>query len=604
MQMGFYMVVVPFTAGLVFILGYFFVRCFVWLNRLKREEKIRILRRIPSVHSLRAMREIIMESLLHRKVFRINPLLGYMHMSLAFGWLLLIVAGNIEAFLSRPGTIHPPYYPIFFRYFEPDADFIGSSWFLFLMDLILLFVLSGVALAFYKRFRSVSLGLKKTTSLLWNDKVALYSLWAIFPLRLLAESITSGNAGNGSFITGSLGYALSSFLPLAGLENTAWSLYSFALGAFFFALPFSRYMHIPTEIILIFLRNYGIKTEKKYSSFSEIEVNSCSRCGICLDPCPMNAAGIDNIQSVYFIRDIRNGVLNQDLMQNCLMCGRCKEVCPVGVDTNSLRQLKRQRFKKGKSIYEYITPTPVIKAGVAYFAGCMGQLTPTVTMSMERIMETARERYIFLDKDKTVCCGRPLQLNGREKEAANLIKVNREMILSTGAKILVTSCPFCFKMFNEEYDLGIKVMHHSQYLKHLHDKGRIHLNQTNKSMVYHDPCELGRGSGVYEEPRDLISHLGRSVEPEMHKEKSICCGGSLGNIMLSTGERKKITGLALENLTRDNPDQIITGCPVCKKTLAGEASRPVKDIAEIVAQALVIPEKKHVYQQELEKITT
>jgi hypothetical protein len=49
-----------------------------------------------------------------------------------------------------------------------------------------------------------------------------------------------------------------------------WWFYSISLGVFFFALPFSRYMHIFTEIPLIFLRNAGIRSgvqEKSYDHF-------------------------------------------------------------------------------------------------------------------------------------------------------------------------------------------------------------------------------------------------------------------------------------------------------------------------------------------------
>ena len=602
--MGYNLFTLPFTLGLIFILGYFFVRSFIWLYRLNGNEKILILKGIPSLASLRAFREVIMESLLHRKIFKINTRLGYMHMSLAFGWFILILGGNIEAFIYRPGTIHPPYYPIFFKFFEPVAEFTGSSWFAFVMDSILLFVLSGVFLAFYKRIRSRKLGLKKSSNLLWNDKIALYSLWAIFPLRLIAESVTSGISGNGGYLTGSLGYIFSSFLPLASYEHPAWWLYSIALGSFFFALPFSRYMHIPTEIVLIFLRNYGIKTNEKYSSFTDIEVYSCSRCGICLDPCPMSATEINSIQSVYLIRDIRNGFLKQEKVQNCLMCGICSEVCPVGIDISALRRVKRESLNKNiPNIFEPVTFKTPVKANVAYFAGCVGQLTPSVTKAMEQIMESAGEKFIYLDKNESICCGRPLKLSGRIADSKRLVQLNSEMILSSGAKLLVTSCPICYKTFKEDYELGIKVMHHSEYLKELLENGRISVSESEEVMVYHDPCELGRGSGIYDQPRELLKYIGNLVEPELMKDRSICCGGSLGNTVIKNEDRRKITRFALENLTKNNPDKLITSCPVCKKTFAQEAKLPVFDIAEIISSKL-IKENKHSYMMEANLIHT
>ena len=93
------------------------------------------------------MGEVVCESLLHRRIFRVNPLLGYMHMSLAFGWFLLIAAGWIETMAYLGLRYVPLQGHVFFRYFATNLD--HKPFFDFLMDLLLLFVLSGVALAWF-----------------------------------------------------------------------------------------------------------------------------------------------------------------------------------------------------------------------------------------------------------------------------------------------------------------------------------------------------------------------------------------------------------------------------------------------------------------------
>jgi NAD-dependent dihydropyrimidine dehydrogenase PreA subunit len=128
----------------------------------------------------------------------------------------------------------------------------------------------------------------------------------IFPFRLFAESFTAAVSGGGDFLTGSFGSFLGSFLPASALYHPAWWAYSASLGVFFIALPFSRYMHIPTEVVLIFARHYGLAETTKRTSLTEVEINSCSRCGICLDTCQMSfAGGIQNIQSTYQLKAIR-----------------------------------------------------------------------------------------------------------------------------------------------------------------------------------------------------------------------------------------------------------------------------------------------------------
>jgi len=66
-------------------------------------------------------------------------------------------------------------------------------------------------------------------------------------------------------------------------------------------------MHIPTEVLLIFLRSFGIKNKKEFNGFSQIEVNSCPRCGLCIDICPLNKL-FDNEKIVpsYYLKTIRD----------------------------------------------------------------------------------------------------------------------------------------------------------------------------------------------------------------------------------------------------------------------------------------------------------
>ena len=111
--------VVPFTLGLFILLSIFFYKLTGWINRLPKADKIKLRRGMFTVKSLVSVREVFMESLLHRKVFKTNLLLGFMHMSLAFGWFLLIISGNIECRFHSNVLISPPYLPIFFKFFIP-----------------------------------------------------------------------------------------------------------------------------------------------------------------------------------------------------------------------------------------------------------------------------------------------------------------------------------------------------------------------------------------------------------------------------------------------------------------------------------------------------
>ena len=187
-----------------------------------------------------------------------------------------------------------------------------------------------------------------------------------------------------------------------------------------------------------------------------------------------------------------------------------------------------------------------------------------------------------------LCCGRPLMMAGRMEEAKALIERNRELILSSGCDTLLLSCPICYRVFAQEYDLPpeIRVVHHSVYFEELAAAGRLPMpRQSQRPLVYHDPCELGRGCGIYEQPRSLLSRVGRVVEAEKHHAESICCGGSLGSLSLGFDKRKDMTLNALRNLTVAGPETIVTACPLCESTFARYADRPVCDIAEVIDAA-------------------
>ena len=599
--------VLPFVIGTTFVLMYCFIGMIRIIWQLPKKDRRKFGLSLITPKTLwKNIKDLFGDCLFHVKIWKHKPLIGYMHSAIAFGWFMIIIVGHFEtvAFSPLRGVEMPfmqklmsnLYLPIFFRYFAIEGLTLKAQIFSFLMDFFLLMIISGIVIAVVKKKRPRKVGMKRVTKFGIKEDLVRIALWTIFPLRFLAESSVAGFAG-GSFLTKFLGFDL-----LFGgnynetLSMVLWWLYSIDLAIFMFVLPFTRYMHIPAEALLILLRNAGLKTTAPRKGYALAEIYSCPSCGLCIDVCPMSEYKNDYKKTaVYFMRNIRrkNKREVRKMTEICLMCGKCVEVCPLGIESLNIKMAQRANISyRMKSDFGYLSQQPTANsqqptAKVVYFAGCMSHLTPKITRSMVRIFEEAKENYEFLDKNGSICCGRPMMLTGKVNEAKSLIEKNTELIKSSGAKRLVLSCPICYKVFKEEYHLeGIEILHHTQYINELIENDKIHVDRSDKRYVYHDPCELGRAFKVYDEPRNIIDNIGLLTRGKSDKDMSVCCGGSIGSITMTIEERDEITTNSIKDLMHNNPEEIVTACPLCQKTFARKSPIAVKDIAEIVVENL------------------
>lgn len=585
--------VLPFTIGLAFVVIYYIIQLFKWRSQIPQEERTKLNAIFKSpVKFFWYGIEVIKESLLHINLFRTNILLGFMHMSLAFGWFMLIICGNLESKVYTNSHLNPPYFPIFLKYFIPDMDkYPLHGAFAFIMDFFLLLVLTGVILAFTKRFISKKFSIAHKPKYTLVDRVALYSLWMIFPFRLLAESLNAGIHHSGGFMTQNIGSLLYSAGFAENSAYTAWWGYSIALGVFFVCVPFTRYMHILTEPFFLFLKHAKVDSGKFQAAYNDIQVKSCSKCGVCLNACPLVKAKIKgNPQPIYLLNALRHGTLTSEMAETCMNCRRCEEMCPVGITVEPLRMALKQ-MQPVEPNMEYTSLATYPKAKVGYFAGCMGKLTPATIQSLHKIAAAAGESLIQLDKESGICCGRPQRLAGQAEVAELLVNRNKELLKLSEVEMLVTSCPICLKTFKDEYQLTIPVLHHSQYIKMLIDSRKINLKQSNIKTAYHDSCELTRRCQITEEPRFLLRLS--SVFTEMAIEnRGICCGNSMAHNTLSSVSKRSIAEITL-NLLPEGTTTLITACPACNKAFKGSTSVIVQDIAHFAAENLAPVEHVH-----------
>jgi Fe-S oxidoreductase len=373
----------------------------------------------------------------------------------------------------------------------------------------------------------------------------------------------------------------------------------------------------------------------------EDELYICAQCGYCNAVCPVSEVIAWESASprgkLYYLKSLHSRRSKTDLnpefvnrLFQCSMCGRCEEVCQTDMKLFHLWQAARAEvFQRGlwpkelKQLSSTLESTFNIygrplertwamsaeevknkigrKAEMAYFVGCipayMGRFQ-SIPKSLVSIMKRLSLDYAILGPEEW-CCGNPLYLTGAHPSTEKIVRHNVDRMRELGVKSLVTTCAGCYRAFKEEYpkilkeDLPFEVLHASELLARLVDEGKLKFKRTEKTVTYHDPCELGRYCGVYEAPRKVLENIPglNFIELYRNKNNCTCCGGG-GMLKLTNPELAlKIAFKKLDEAKSVGANTIVSGCASCKLNISdairtSKAEMEMLDIAEIAASAL------------------
>jgi heterodisulfide reductase subunit D len=329
--------------------------------------------------------------------------------------------------------------------------------------------------------------------------------------------------------------------------------------------------------------------EEKYS------YERCTHCGYCRHVCKVYntswsetdyAGGRNRIIKALDRKDIK---FDKDeiipSVFRCMLCGNCKVVCPVGVDTLEVFQSFRKavvkrgalpaklkvlkgsimennnpflekhmdRFnwceacEEGERAYKRAKQRLAMKDEeespykVGYFVGCTSSYrNKELVSATSQVLEKLGIEFMVFPEER--CCGSVLFRTGLEDEALELVKHNYETIRNSGVTDVVFSCSGCFSTFSLEYskfannNLGFNLYHITQYALKISKEKDLKIRYTKRTkedpllITYHDPCHLGRYCGVFEEPRELIRRIEgvKLFEMKHNRDMSWCCGAGGG----------------------------------------------------------------------------
>ncbi|RMG74055.1 MAG: (Fe-S)-binding protein, partial [Bacteroidetes bacterium] len=197
------------------------------------------------------------------------------------------------------------------------------------------------------------------------------------------------------------------------------------------------------------------------------------------------------------------------------------------------------------------------------------------------------------------CCGESVRKVGDEELFQKLAQSNIELFNGKGVKKIITTSPHCLWTFQNEYpELGgeWEVVHYTDLLLQLVAEGKLQLPQgAAKKVAYHDPCYLGRHSGIYDAPRSLLGQAvgGASIELERHREMSLCCAGGGGGIWAEVPKGERFGELRITDAVEKGAEVLATACPYCLnmlidacKSLDKQDDLEIRELSEILAESL------------------
>lgn len=363
----------------------------------------------------------------------------------------------------------------------------------------------------------------------------------------------------------------------------------------------------------------------------------CVQCGFCRAGCPTfeqtglesrNARGRMLVAYKMLTGELKATPEVAQTFYECTTCMNCTFVCPSRIKAADVVMGARKRlFEAGSAPEQQVAVVDNVKhsgnpfslekqgrtesfpkkwrqlaaegklpktAETLLFIGCVpGYVDMKTVPSLMELLDLAGVDYTVLGEDES-CCGFPVYLAGSPEFGA-ISKGNIEKMKATGAKTLITPCAGCYKSFKELYaGMEMEVLHGVQFLARLIDDGKLKLEKRfDKTVAYHDPCDLGRHLEVYDVPREILAKVPglKLVEFPRNRQNARCCGGGGGVSAVNPELALGMAGTRVREALSVGAQVVVSACAACKDMLkkgAAGLSREEKgglrimDITEVV----------------------
>lgn len=320
---------------------------------------------------------------------------------------------------------------------------------------------------------------------------------------------------------------------------------------------------------------------------------SCRTCGACQDICPVG------IEHPAIIVDLRRNLVDKGLIDPILQ----NTLASFADKGNSFGESPKKRNSWTKELAFPIKDIRKQAADNLWFVGDYAAFDPRnqiVSQTFARLLKVAGVDYALLHEDERNA-GNDVRRVGEEGLFESLAQHNIDQFdKARNFNRIITTDPHSYNTVKNEYgeiaDVA-PIEHYTSVLVELLTSGALTVTKPlNKKITFHDPCHLGRLNGGYDAPREVLEAIGcEIVEMPRNRDNSYCCGAGGGRIWIpdDAGTEKPSESRMHEAAELGQIDYFVTCCPKdltmyedARKTSGHEADFTVKDIAELVAEAI------------------
>lgn len=367
----------------------------------------------------------------------------------------------------------------------------------------------------------------------------------------------------------------------------------------------------------------------------ETKAYYCLECGVCTGSCPISRFDATYSPRLMVERALllpEVDTIEDSHVWSCLTCGTCGSRCPSAIEysgfTRSVRAAARDRGLEGvcthagtiqammelqatnlfdKDLSWIGKDLKVSETGeYYYFIGCLPQYEAIFKELQFDGRGHARSTIGVLNRlgiepvvsSKEKCCGHDFYWSGQFEGFAQLAKHDLEVIKKSKAKKVVFSCPEGYYLFKQIYPelfgkLKFEVLHITEVVSEKVKEGGFNLGEITSKVTYQDPCRLGRFSGIYDQPREIIRAIPglELIEMPRNRKDAVCCGSSTW--VNCSRVNKKIQLGRLKEAQKTGAETLVTACPKCKIHLSCalkdndlEEKIEIKDLNVLLAESM------------------